>query len=80
MACVELLPLCANPRIASREGDTGPYAYSNSVGLGIYFFSGQTFSNPSSSAIQDASRTSVGTLKPDTYSKGFACSVPSACA
>jgi hypothetical protein len=79
MACVQLLPLCSVPRIASREGDTGQYAYGNFVGLGIYFFSGQTFSNPTSSAAQDQSRTYIGTVKPNTFRKGFACAVPSAC-
>lgn len=80
MACVELLPLCSIPKVASREGDTGAYAYGNFVGLGIYFFNGQTFSNPTSSMAQDRSRTYLGTSKPNTFTKGFVTPVAGACA
>lgn len=78
-SCVQLLPLCSVPKVATRVGATGATAYLNAVGLGIWFASGQTFFNPSSQGVQDKSRTYLGTVKPDTFSKGFACNVPGTC-
>lgn len=79
MACVELLPLCSTPRLATREGMTGANAYGNFIGIGLWFASGQTLTFPSASAVQDKSRTYAGTVKPNTFSKGFSCSVPASC-
>jgi len=79
MACVELLPLCSTPRVATREGQTGANAYMNLIGVGLWFASGQTMTFPSAQAAQDQSRTYQGTVKPNTFSKGFACNVPAAC-
>lgn len=78
-SCVQLLPLCSTPKLATRDGLTGANAYLNLVGLGIWFASGQTLTFPNSSAVQDKSRTYAGLIKPDTYSKGFSCNVPGAC-
>lgn len=77
--CPTLLPLCSVPKLATREGMTGANAYMNIIGVGLWFASGQTATFPSAQATQDKSRTYVGTVKPDTYSKGFACQVPAAC-
>lgn len=71
MSCIKLLPLCSVPKVADREGRTGQFAYINAVGLGIRFASGQQFSAPGSVATQDTSRTYTGTVKPDTFDKGF---------
>lgn len=79
MSCVQLLPLCSIPKLATREGMTGANAYGNYIGIGLWFASGQQLTFPSASLVQDKSRTYVGTVKPDTFSKGFACSVPGAC-
>lgn len=77
--CVQLLPLCSTPRLATRDGLTGANAYLNLVGLGIWFASGQTLTFRNDRQVQDRERTYVGTVKPDTYSKGFACNVPGTC-
>lgn len=77
--CVQLLPLCSTPRVATREGATGANAYLNALGLGIWFASGQTFSNPSSQGLQDRSRTYQGLTRPDTFTKGFSYGVPATC-
>lgn len=77
--CVELLPLCSIPKVATRTGLTGANAYLNALGLGIWFASGQTFSNPSSQGLQDRSRTYQGLVKPDTFRKGFDYGVQAAC-
>ena len=79
MACVQLLPLCSIPRVATREGMTGATAYGNFVGIGLWFASGQTLSFPNSTAVQDKSKTYVGTVKPNTFSKGFAGIANAAC-
>jgi hypothetical protein len=86
MSCVQLLPLCSTPKVATRESMTGATAYMNLIGgnpdgagNGYWFASGQRFFNPGSQAVQDASRTYQGTVKPDTYTKGFSCLVPAAC-
>lgn len=79
MSCVQLLPLCSTPKIATREGLTGATAYMNLIGVGIWFASGAQLTFPQSEIAQDTSKTYVGTAKPDTFSKGFSCSVPSAC-
>lgn len=78
-SCVSLLPLCSTPVLATREGMTGAYAYGNWIGVGLWFASGQQLTFPRSTLAQDQSRTYVGTVKPDTFSKGFACNVPAAC-
>lgn len=77
--CVTLLPLCSNPKVATREGQTGASAYMNIIGVGIWYASGQQVNTAVASGPQDLSRTYVGTVKPDTYSKGFSCNVPAAC-
>jgi len=79
MACVTLLPLCSTPKVATREGATGANAYMNLIGVGLWFASGQTLSFPAAEIPQDQSRTYQGTVKPNTFSKGFACNVPAAC-
>jgi len=79
MGCVQLLPLCSTPKVVTREGLTGAYAYMNLIGIGLWFANGQTMTFPNSTAVQDKSRTYLGTVKPDTFSKGFSCSVPAAC-
>lgn len=79
MSCVTLLPLCSTPKLATREGMTGATAYKNVVGIGMWFASGQTLTFPNSTHVQDKSRTYVGTVKPDTFSKGFSWNVPGAC-
>lgn len=80
MACVQLLPLCSTPVIATREGMTGALAYGNWIGQGrLWFASGQIMSFPAAETPQDLSRTYVGTVKPDTFSKGFSCNVPAVC-
>lgn len=78
-SCIQLLPLCSKPVLATRTGLTGANAYLNAIGLGLWFASGQTLTFPNSSAVQDKSRTYAGTVKPDTFSKGFSCSVPAVC-
>lgn len=79
-SCVSLLPLCSIPKLATREGMTGATAYGNWVGFNaLWFASGQNVAFPSASAVQDKSRVYTGTVKPDTYSKGFSCNVPAAC-
>ncbi len=70
-SCVKLLPLCSIPKVATREGMTGATAYGNFVGLGPWYASGQTMAFPRASAVQDKSKTYVGTVKPDTFNKGF---------
>lgn len=72
MACVQYLPLCSPPKIALREGQAGAYAYLNVIGIGPWYASGQTVTAPSASKSQDLSRTYTGTVKPNTFSKGFA--------
>jgi len=72
MACVQLLPLCSPPKQALREGQAGANAYINLIGVGPWYASGQTVTAPSASKAQDSSRTYNGTVKPDTFSKGFA--------
>ena len=79
MSCVELLPLCSTPKVATREGATGANAYMNLIGVGLWFASGQTITSPNSSGVQDKSRTYQGTVKPNTFSKGFACNTPGSC-
>ncbi len=79
MACVELLPLCSTPKVATREGLTGATAYMNLIGVGIWYASGAQLTFPSSQAPQDQSRTYQGTIKPNTFTKGFPCNVPAAC-
>lgn len=79
MSCIKLLPLCSTPVMATREGHTGATAYLNTVGLGIWYASGQRYAFPNSQAPQDRSRTYVGTHKPDTFSKGFAGQSYAAC-
>ena len=77
--CVELLPLCTIPKMATREGMTGATAYMNVVGVGIWFASGQQLTFPSSKQVQDKSRVYQGTVKPDTFNKGFAGISNAAC-
>lgn len=80
--CVQYLPLCSPGKIALREGQTGANAYINVVGLGPWYASGQQFAFPSAKALQDNTRTATGTVKPNTFNKGFAgigtasCPVP----
>lgn len=78
--CVNLMNLAKLPRIADREGRTGAYAYGNFVGIGPWYASGQTVIPTSTSQkAQDLSRTVNGTIKPDTFQKGFPCSADAAC-
>ena len=79
MACVQLLPLCSTPVPATREGMTGANAYGNWIGVGIWFASGQTFSDPHAQGVQDKSRIYTGTVKPNTFTKGFVGSGYAAC-
>jgi len=79
MSCVQLLPLCSTPVLATREGQTGANAYGNYIGIGLWFASGQTLAFPSAQGVQDKSRTYVGTVKPNTFTKGFSCYVPGTC-
>lgn len=78
-SCVQLLPLCSIPKLATRDGLTGANAYKNIIGVGLWFASGQTLSFPNSTGVQDKSRTYVGTVKPDTFTKGFAGVASAAC-
>lgn len=79
MSCVQLLPLCSIPKVATREGMTGATAYGNFVGIGLWFASGQTLEFPNSTAVQDKSKIYTGTVKPDTFTKGFAGLSSAAC-
>lgn len=80
MGCVQLLPLCSIPKMATRDNLTGATAYMNLIpDVGIWFASGQQLSFPAASIPQDNSRTYQGTVKPDTFSKGFSCRVPAVC-
>lgn len=79
-ACARLLPLCTVPNIATREGQTGALAYMNVVGVGPWYASGlQVVQTSTSEKAQDLSRTYTGTVKPDTFSKGFPCMSDAAC-
>lgn len=80
MACVELLPLCSIPKMATRDGLTGANAYMNLIpDVGMRFASGQVVTFPNAAIPQDNSRTYQGTWKPNTFTKGFTCSVPAVC-
>ena len=72
MACVKYLPLCYVPPSALKEGQVGANAYINLITVGPWYASGQQFSDPSASVLQDATRTATGTVKPNTFRKGFA--------
>lgn len=82
MACVQLVPLCSTPVIATREGHTGKYAYLNLPGGGFWFASGQQLTFPRSQIPQHSSANFLGTQKPNTFTKGSqgfayaACPVP----
>lgn len=78
-SCVELLPLCSATKVSAREGQVGAVFYSNFIGIGFWSPSGGTLSFPNSQAVQDKSKTYLGLVKPDTFSKGFSCDVPGAC-
>lgn len=77
--CVELLPLCTIPKVATREGLTGATAYMNLIGVGLWFASGQTATFPSAEGAQDNSRVYTGQAKPDTFTKGFVTPQNAAC-
>lgn len=78
--CVQLLNTSQLPRLADREGRVGGFAYGNFVGIGPWYASGQTVVPTSTSQkAQDLTRTVNGTVKPDTFQKGFPCSGSSAC-
>lgn len=77
--CVQLLSTCAIPRVSTRDGDTGADVWMNLIGIGFWSPSGATISFPRSTIAQDTSRTYQGSVKPDTFSKGFPCNVPAAC-
>lgn len=78
--CVKLLSLCAVPKLATREGHTGAYAYMNSIGTGPWYASGQrVVPTATSQKAQDLTRTVNGVTKPDTFQKGFPCSTSAAC-
>lgn len=79
MSCVQLLPLCSKPVLATRDGLTGANAYLNLIGVGLWFASGQTLSFPNASGAQDNSRTYAGTVKPNTFQKGFSCNAQAVC-
>lgn len=65
-----LLPLCSIPKIATRDGGTGPLARLFLPFLGAYWFaSGQQYSFPSSTIPQNLSPTSMGLTGPDTFVK-----------
>lgn len=79
MSCVQYLATCSIPKVATRTGLTGAFAYLNAVGLGIWYASGATFNDPRSRAPQDQSRAYIGQVKPNTFTKGFSCNVQAAC-
>lgn len=80
MSCITLLPTCSTPKIATRTGLTGAFAYINGMpDLNIWFASGAQFNYAPYQAAQDQSRTYTGTVKPNTFQKGFACAVPADC-
>lgn len=68
---VELLALCAKPKVAMRDGWTGATAhillpfYTN----GYWFADGREAHFPNSTVAQNTSRTLFGTSKPDTFIK-----------
>lgn len=65
----ELLPLCSTPKLATRDGWTGPYARLELPFYGYWFASGGTLNAPSSTGPQNRSMTLVGVATPDTYQK-----------
>lgn len=79
MSCIELMPLCSVPKIATPSGMTGATAYLNSPGLGIWFASGETVSTAGAVLPQSNEHTSIGTIKPNTFTKGFACNISAVC-
>lgn len=79
MSCVEYLPLCNPGKIALREGQTGANAYLNVIGIGPWYASGQLYAFPSAQKAQDNTRTATGTVKPNTFSKGWAGYSSGAC-
>lgn len=79
MACAQLLPLCDVGVPVSREGQVGAYAYENVFPLGPYYFSGAQVNDPSAVIPQNADRTSIGTIKPNTFVKGYATISEGAC-
>jgi hypothetical protein len=78
-SCVQLLPLCSTPKVATREGMTGANAYMNIVGVGLWFASGQSLSFPNSTRVQQKGMNEQGLVKANTFTKGFACSTPASC-
>lgn len=79
MACVKYLALCNPPPLSLREGQVGAFAYINIIGVGPWYASGQLFDFPNAALAQDKSRTYNGTVKPDTFNKGFAGIGDAAC-
>jgi hypothetical protein len=67
----QLLPLCSIPKVAMRDGYTGLMAkillpfYS----YGYWFASGQQYTFPGSTLLQDTSRVLGGIDMPDDYQK-----------
>lgn len=64
-----LLALCSIPKVAVKDGYTGPYAKLLLPFVGYWFASGQTFTFPNSTIAQDTSRTIGGTRMADTFAK-----------
>lgn len=72
---ISLLPLCSTPKIADRDGGTGPLArlllpfYHVSTLYTYWFASGQQYTFPSGTAPQNRSMSLQGTTKPNTFVK-----------
>lgn len=68
---VSLLPLCSVPKLATRDGGTGPYArlplpfYS----YGYWFASGQQYTFPTGTIAQDQSLAVRASRQANTYIK-----------
>lgn len=68
-----LLSLCSIPKAATRDGNAGANAAIflpfYDLSAGYWFASGQQYTFPNSTAVQDPTRTLSGTDKPDTFVK-----------
>lgn len=67
-----LLALCSLPKVADRDGGTGPFArlLLPAYEPGYWFASGKEYTFPTGTALQDKSRATTGVRQANTYTKG----------
>lgn len=68
-----LLALCSIPKMAIRDGLTGPYArlFLPFYEFGYWFASGQQYTFPSGEAVQNQRLTIGGNRQKDTFVKDY---------